>query len=110
MPDLTVFKYVQVLHLRENLIHKTKSFTSDLENVRYLNLRQNDITKLRYLRYLQRLPRLETLIVLENPLMGKFFRFIVDNFLFASLGPNQRHWPNNRGSPEVGFATMEIFA
>lgn len=67
-PDVCDLKYLQVLHLRENLIKKLNGFTTGLENLTYLNLRSNKIEKLREFRKLQCLPKLETLIVLENPI------------------------------------------
>ncbi|XP_028141015.2 leucine-rich repeat-containing protein 23-like [Diabrotica virgifera virgifera] len=69
--DLTLLKYLKYLHLRDNNIRKLSGFTEVLENLSYLNLRGNKINKLRQLRKLKCLPKLETLIVLDNPFYRK---------------------------------------
>lgn len=61
-------KYLQILHLRDNFIRKLNGFTKSLENLTYLNLRSNKIEKMREFRKLQCLPKLETLIILDNPI------------------------------------------
>ncbi|XP_057665259.1 leucine-rich repeat-containing protein 23-like [Diorhabda carinulata] len=65
--DLVQLKKLKYLHLRDNNIRKLTGFSETLENLTYLNLRSNNINKVRQLRKLNCLPKLETLIVLDNP-------------------------------------------
>lgn len=60
-----------MLHLRENKLHKLDGFTEDLKNLTYLNLRRNSVKQLRQLRKLKCLPKLDTLILIDNPIMNK---------------------------------------
>ncbi|VEN38480.1 unnamed protein product [Callosobruchus maculatus] len=62
LPNLTV------LNLRENNVRKLSGFSEHLANLVYLNVRGNKITKVRQFRKLAVLPKLETLILLDNPL------------------------------------------
>nr|CAI5852003.1 unnamed protein product [Callosobruchus analis] len=62
LPNLTV------LNLRENNIRKLSGFSEHLVNLVYLNVRGNKITKVRQFRKLAVLPKLDTLILLDNPL------------------------------------------
>lgn len=70
-PHICKLKHLKVLNLRDNFIRKLNGFTSELENLTYLNLRGNKIRKTRQFRKLQCLPKLDTLIVLENQLYRK---------------------------------------
>lgn len=68
--DFSQLANLTVLHLRDNQIKKLSGFTDQLANLTYLNLRNNKINKVREFRRLQCLPKLDTLIILENPVMG----------------------------------------
>ncbi|XP_018335157.1 leucine-rich repeat-containing protein 23-like [Agrilus planipennis] len=69
--DVCYLTNLKILHLRDNQIKKLNGFTEHLVNLEYLNLRQNRITKFREFRKLQCLPKLETLIVIANPVAGE---------------------------------------
>ncbi|CAH1967970.1 unnamed protein product [Acanthoscelides obtectus] len=62
LPNLTV------LNLRDNGIRKLGGLSENLPNLVYLNVRCNKITKVRQFRKISPLSKLETLILLENPL------------------------------------------
>lgn len=66
--DLNTLTNLQVLHLRDNSIRKLNGFSDQLANLTYLNLRNNKINKVRQFRKLSCLPKLDTLIILHNPL------------------------------------------
>ncbi|XP_045469596.1 leucine-rich repeat-containing protein 23-like [Harmonia axyridis] len=69
--DLSKLVNLKVLHLRENKLHKLDGFTEDLKNLTYLNLRRNTVKQLKQLMKLRCLPKLETLILIDNPVMNK---------------------------------------
>ncbi|KAJ8941317.1 hypothetical protein NQ318_017857 [Aromia moschata] len=68
--DCYNLRNLRILHLRDNNIRKLNGFTEELEHLTYLNVRGNKIHKVRQFRKLACLPRLDTLILLENPLYG----------------------------------------
>ncbi|XP_018576488.1 leucine-rich repeat-containing protein 23-like [Anoplophora glabripennis] len=68
--DFSKLTNLKILHLRDNQIKKLNGFSDQLPNLTYLNLRNNKINKLREFRKLQCLPKLDTLIILENPVCG----------------------------------------
>lgn len=59
-----------VLHLRDNQIRKLDGFCA-MEQLNYLNLRNNRVNKRRQFRKLACLGRLETIVVLGNPVKGE---------------------------------------
>ncbi|XP_076260575.1 leucine-rich repeat-containing protein 23-like [Rhynchophorus ferrugineus] len=59
------------LHLRDNKIRKLSGFSEDFSKLEYLNLRNNNVTKLRQFRKLASLPNLKTLIITGNPVDGR---------------------------------------
>ncbi|XP_030764578.1 leucine-rich repeat-containing protein 23-like [Sitophilus oryzae] len=59
------------LHLRDNKIKKLNGFSEYFTKLEYLNVRNNNITKLRQFRKLACLPNLRTLIITGNPVRGK---------------------------------------
>lgn len=61
---------LRVLHLRDNQIRKLDGFSSKLTSLSYLNLRNNKIAKFKQFTKLSCLPKLDTLIVLQNPVAG----------------------------------------
>lgn len=61
---------LQILHLRDNSLQQLDGFSETMKNLKYLNLRNNKISKFKEFQKLQCLPKLETLIVLGNPLPG----------------------------------------
>ncbi|KAL1516396.1 hypothetical protein ABEB36_000314 [Hypothenemus hampei] len=63
--------HLTTLYLRDNQIKKLNGFSEFLTELRYLNLRNNSITKLRQFRKLSCLPQLETLIYTGNPVDEK---------------------------------------
>lgn len=68
--DFSQLGNLKVLHLRDNQLRKLNGFTDQLANLTYLNLRNNKINKVREFRKLQCLPKLDTLIIMENPVTG----------------------------------------
>ncbi|KAK9301307.1 hypothetical protein QLX08_006365 [Tetragonisca angustula] len=64
---LEILVNLQVLHLRSNKISSLDGFDSRCARLSYLNLRNNEITRISELEKLNCLPALETLIILENP-------------------------------------------
>ncbi|KAF3429227.1 hypothetical protein E2986_06501 [Frieseomelitta varia] len=64
---LEILVNLQVLHLRSNKISSLDGFDSRCARLSYLNLRDNEITRISELEKLDCLPALETLIILENP-------------------------------------------
>ncbi|KAJ8985723.1 hypothetical protein NQ317_014374 [Molorchus minor] len=68
--DCYGLRNLKILHMRQNNVRKLDGFTEELENLTYLNVRGNKITKIRQFRKLNTLPKLDTLILLENPLYG----------------------------------------
>ncbi|KAK1125751.1 hypothetical protein K0M31_005299 [Melipona bicolor] len=65
---LEILVNLKVLHLRSNKISSLEGFDSRCAKLGYLNLRNNEITKISELEKLNCLPALETLIILENPM------------------------------------------
>lgn len=66
-PQLT---HLEILHLRDNSLQQLDGFSENMKNLKYLNLRNNKISKFKEFQKLQCLLKLETLIVLGNPLPG----------------------------------------
>lgn len=64
---------LKILHLRDNGVRKLDGFSEDLKDLWYLNLRKNNINKFRQFRKLRCLPKLDTLIIIDNPVAGKWF-------------------------------------
>lgn len=62
---------LQILHLRDNNLRKLDGFSENLKMLWYLNLRKNYINKFRQFRKLRCLPKLDTIIVTDNPVIGK---------------------------------------
>lgn len=62
---------LRTLHLRNNRLANLDGFHERCRNLRYVNLRNNAIWKISELRKLSCLPSLETLIIMENPLLEK---------------------------------------
>ncbi|CAH1119342.1 unnamed protein product [Phaedon cochleariae] len=69
--DFSKLPNLKQLHLRDNKIRKLSGITEDLANLSYLNLRGNRITKVRQFRHLDCLPKLETLIITDNPVYSE---------------------------------------
>lgn len=66
--DFSMIPNLKVLHLRQNNIKKLSGLDGNLVNLTYLNLRSNNISKMREFKKLEELPKLDTLIVLDNPI------------------------------------------
>ena len=67
LEGLEILVNLRILHLRSNKISSLDGFDSHCAKLSYLNLRNNEITKISELEKLNCLPALETLIILENP-------------------------------------------
>ncbi|XP_018405046.1 PREDICTED: leucine-rich repeat-containing protein 23-like [Cyphomyrmex costatus] len=67
--DLGVLMNLMTLHLRSNKLANLDGFTERCRNLKYVNLRDNELLRISELRKLDCLPNLETLIVLGNPLL-----------------------------------------
>lgn len=61
---------LKVLHLRDNDLRKLDGFSGDLKELWYLNLRKNNVNKFRQFRKLRCLPKLDTIIITDNPVAG----------------------------------------
>lgn len=70
LEGLEILVNLQILHLRSNKIANLDGFDERCAKLNYLNLRNNEITKISELEKLKCLPALETLIILENPAIG----------------------------------------
>ncbi|KAK9681323.1 hypothetical protein QE152_g38397 [Popillia japonica] len=68
--NLVNLKYINLRQNKITQIRKLNGFSENLVNLKYINLRQNKITKVRQFRKLDKLPSLETLVVLQNPVSG----------------------------------------
>ncbi|KAK9887197.1 hypothetical protein WA026_021039 [Henosepilachna vigintioctopunctata] len=68
--DLSKLVNLKILHIRENKLHKLDGFSDNLRNLTYLNVRRNKIKQLRQFRKLACLPNLDTLIIIDNPVMS----------------------------------------
>ncbi|KAL3277206.1 hypothetical protein HHI36_012556 [Cryptolaemus montrouzieri] len=68
--DLSKLVNLKILHLRGNKLHKLDGFTAALRNLTYLNVRNNNIRHMRQFRKLACLPKLETIVILDNPVMN----------------------------------------
>lgn len=64
---------MKILHLRDNNIRKLDGFSEALKDLWYLNLRKNNINKFRQFRKLRCLPKLDTIIVTDNPVISKWW-------------------------------------
>ena len=71
LEGLEVLVNLKILHLRSNKIASLDGFDYRCAKLRYLNLRNNEITRLSELEKLSCLPALDTLIILENPAIGE---------------------------------------
>lgn len=60
---------LRTLHLRNNRLTNLDGFTEQCRSLNYLNLRDNELSRISELRKLGCLPNLETLVVLGNPLL-----------------------------------------
>jgi hypothetical protein len=69
-PEFAKLAKLQILHLRENNLQNLDGFSESLASLKYINLRNNKITKFKEFRKLQCLPKLETLVVTGNLLPG----------------------------------------
>lgn len=67
LEGLEILVNLKILHLRSNKISNLSGFDSRCAKLNYLNLRNNEISKISELEKLNCLPALETLIVMENP-------------------------------------------
>ncbi|XP_012239080.1 leucine-rich repeat-containing protein 23-like [Bombus impatiens] len=67
---LEILVNLRILHLRSNKISNLDGFDSRCAKLSYLNLRNNEITKISELEKLNCLTALETLIILENPVIA----------------------------------------
>lgn len=67
---LEILVNLRILHLRSNKISNLNGFDSRCAKLSYLNLRNNEITKISELEKLNCLTALETLIILENPVIA----------------------------------------
>ncbi|XP_076243953.1 leucine-rich repeat-containing protein 23 [Calliopsis andreniformis] len=70
LEGLEILVNLKILHLRSNKIASLDGFDVCCAKLSYLNLRNNEITRISELEKLSRLPALETLVVLENPAIG----------------------------------------
>lgn len=70
LEGLEILVNLKILHLRSNKITSLDGFDPRCAKLRYLNLRNNEITRLSELEKLSCLPALDTLIILENPAVG----------------------------------------
>ncbi|XP_066214226.1 leucine-rich repeat-containing protein 23 isoform X2 [Saccopteryx leptura] len=64
---LESLKNLTNLHLRDNQIATLSGFSKEMKSLQYLNLRGNMITDLRELNKLRDLPKLQALVLLDNP-------------------------------------------
>ncbi|CAL1679030.1 unnamed protein product [Lasius platythorax] len=62
---------LKILHLRNNKLANLDGFSNKCLNLNYINLRNNEISKISELTKLSCLQNLETLIILENPFLRK---------------------------------------
>ncbi|CAL7940544.1 unnamed protein product [Xylocopa violacea] len=70
LEGLEILVNLRILHLRSNKVSNLDGFDSRCAKLNYLNLRNNEITRISELEKLNCLPSLETLIILENPVAG----------------------------------------
>lgn len=68
--DFSKLTHLEILHLRDNSLQQLDGFSDSMRSLKYLNLRNNKISKFREFQKLQCLPNLATLVVLGNPLPG----------------------------------------
>lgn len=68
---LEILVNLKILHLRSNKISNLDGFDSRCAKLNYLNLRNNEIAKISEFEKLDCLPALDTLIILENPVIGE---------------------------------------
>jgi Leucine-rich repeat (LRR) protein len=62
-------KSLTLLHLRENQIQSLNGFSGcEHQHLTYINMRANNITELREMRKLGKLPKLNALVLAENPI------------------------------------------
>ncbi|XP_076648158.1 leucine-rich repeat-containing protein 23 [Halictus rubicundus] len=67
LEGLEILVNLKILHLRSNKLSILDGFDSRCAKLSYLNLRNNEITKISEIQKLSCLPALETLIIFENP-------------------------------------------
>ncbi|XP_018314269.1 leucine-rich repeat-containing protein 23 [Mycetomoellerius zeteki] len=67
--DLGALVNLMMLHLRSNKLANLDGFTEQCRSLNYVNLRDNELSRISELRKLDCLPNLETLIVLGNLLL-----------------------------------------
>lgn len=67
LDGLEILVNLKILHLRSNKLSRLDGFSSRCAKLSYLNLRNNEITKISEIQKLSCLPALETLIIFENP-------------------------------------------
>lgn len=67
LEGLEILVNLKILHLRSNKIWNLSGFDARCAKLNYLNLRNNEITKISEFEKLNCLPALETLIIMENP-------------------------------------------
>nr|XP_003699983.1 PREDICTED: leucine-rich repeat-containing protein 23-like [Megachile rotundata] len=70
LEGLEILINLKILHLRSNKLVNLDGFDSRCAKLSYVNLRNNELTKLSELEKLSCLPALEILVVLENPAVG----------------------------------------
>ncbi|XP_034175204.2 leucine-rich repeat-containing protein 23 [Osmia lignaria lignaria] len=71
LEGLEILTNLKILHLRSNKLVNLDGFDSRCGKLSYLNLRNNELTKLSELEKLSCLLALDTLIILENPAVGE---------------------------------------
>jgi len=62
---------LKTLHLRGNKLANLDGFTERCRSLNYINLRDNELSRISELRKLDCLPNLDTLVVLGNPFLRK---------------------------------------
>ncbi|XP_017878382.2 leucine-rich repeat-containing protein 23-like [Ceratina calcarata] len=70
LEGLEILVNLKILHLRSNKISNLDGFDARCGKLNYLNLRNNEMSKISELEKLSCLSALETLIILENPIVG----------------------------------------
>lgn len=77
---------LEILHIRDNQIQSFGENFVDgcLKNLRYINLRANNVDKMEEVKKLSILPKLTELVLTDNPLVeeedyGRFLEFYLEN-------------------------------